>query len=75
MLLILCCVLGCPLMMGVMLFFMSRDGEGKRWEREIRRLNAGAERRTSAADPGPPSDPEFNGSLTEPHSDNSHLDA
>ena len=63
-------------MVGVMMFFMSRDGEARRWEREIRRLNAEAERRTQAMAPGPPGGEEFDGSLPGPrHSDSGHADA
>ncbi len=58
-----------------MMFFMSRDGEGKRWEREIRRLNA-EERRTQVAAPGSPSGQEFDGSVPAPrHSDGDRRDA
>ena len=63
-------------MVGVMVFFMTRDGEGKRWEREIRRLNAEAERRTQALAPGPSGGQDLDGSLPEPrHSDNGPADA
>jgi len=63
-------------MVGVMMFFMSRDGEARRWEREIRRLNAEAERRTQAMAPGPPRGQEFDGSLPGPrHSDSGLADA
>lgn len=47
MLLALCCFLGCPLIMGGMMFMM-RDREGSKLEREIRRLNAQADRRREA---------------------------
>ncbi len=47
MLLALCCFLGCPLIMGGMMFMM-RDREGSKLEREIRRLNAHADRRREA---------------------------
>lgn len=47
MLLALCCLLGCPLIMGGMMFMM-RDREGSKLEREIGRLNAQADRRREA---------------------------
>src|SRR5712691_8352833 len=63
-------------MVGVMMFFMSRDGEARRWEREMRRRNAEAERRTQAMAPGPPGGQEFDGSLPGPrHSDSGLADA
>ena len=43
----MCCFLGCPLLMGGMMFMM-RDHEGAKLEREIRRLNAQADRRREA---------------------------
>ena len=58
-LLLLCCALGCPLIVGAMVLLMSHDREGKRWEREIRRLNTEAERRRQAAALPPASVPEF----------------
>ena len=41
-LLSLCCFVGCPLLTGVM-WLLTRDREGARREREVRRLNAEAE--------------------------------
>jgi hypothetical protein len=38
----LCCVLACPLLMGGMMWFMGRDRETARLDREVRRLNRAA---------------------------------
>ena len=46
---IFCCFLGCPLLMGGMMWFIGRDGQAKRLEREIRRLNREAARRAVAS--------------------------
>lgn len=52
-LLSLCCFIGCPALMGVM-WLMTRDREGWRLEREVRRLNAEARaRREEVAAPAP----------------------
>lgn len=48
-LLVVCCVFACPLLMGGMMWFMGRDREGGKIEREIRRLNRAAEARRLAA--------------------------
>lgn len=40
----ICCVVGCPLTMGAM-WLMTRDRDGARIEREVRRLNAEADAR------------------------------
>ena len=56
-LLSLCCFVGCPLLMGVM-WLMTRDREGPRLERELRRLNAEAEAsRPQVAPSAPGADP------------------
>lgn len=44
-LIVACCVFGCPLIMGGIMWGMGRDWQGRRWERELRRL----ERRAAAA--------------------------
>ena len=41
-LLLLCCGLGCPLLMGGMVWLLGRDRESARLEREVRRLNRAA---------------------------------
>lgn len=41
----ICCVFGCPLIMGGMMWAIGRDWQGKRLDRELRRL----ERRAAAA--------------------------
>jgi hypothetical protein len=48
-LLVVCCVFACPLLMGGMMWFMGRDRESGKIEREVRRLNRAAEARQSAA--------------------------
>ena len=48
-LVIFCCFLACPLIMGGMMWFIGRDGQAKRLEREIRRLNRQAARRAAAS--------------------------
>jgi hypothetical protein len=48
-LLVVCCVFACPLLMGGMMWFMGRDREGGKVEREIMRLNRAAEARSLAA--------------------------
>ena len=40
-----CCVFGCPVIMGGIMWAMGRDWQGRRLERELRRL----ERRAAAA--------------------------
>jgi hypothetical protein len=47
-LLVACCVFGCPALMGGMMWFMGRDHEGAKLEREVRRLNRVAARRRLA---------------------------
>jgi len=44
-LIVVCCVFGCPLLMGGVMWAMGRDWQGKRLDRELRRL----ERRAAAA--------------------------
>ena len=47
----LCCFVGCLLLMGAM-WLMTRDREGARLQREVRRLNSEAQaRRTRIASP------------------------
>ena len=48
-LIVVCCVLGCPLLVGGGMWLLGRDWQGKRLEREIRRLNrrAGAAARST----------------------------
>jgi hypothetical protein len=53
-LLVVCCVFACPLLMGGMMWFMGRDREGGKVEREIRRLNRAAEARRLAAEGSSP---------------------
>ena len=48
-LLVACCVFACPLLMGGIMWAMSRDWEGKRLERELRRLERQADNATSVA--------------------------
>lgn len=43
-LLLFCCVFACPLLMGGAMWFMTRDRETARLERDIRRLNRAAAR-------------------------------
>ncbi|MEO9043919.1 MAG: hypothetical protein ABI352_02695 [Candidatus Dormibacter sp.] len=49
-LLVACCLLGCPLLMGGMMWWLGRDTETGRLEREVRRLNAAADLRRAARD-------------------------
>jgi len=44
-LIVVCCVFGCPLIMGGIMWAMGRDWQGKRLDRELRRL----ERRAAEA--------------------------
>jgi hypothetical protein len=44
-LLVVCCVFACPALMGGIMWFMSRDHQAAKLEREVRRLNAAAARR------------------------------
>lgn len=41
---VFCCFLACPMIVGGMMWFIGRDGQAGRVEREIRRLNRVAAR-------------------------------
>ncbi len=49
-LVVACCFLACPLLMGAMMFWIGRDSEGRRLKRELRRINAATDRRRAARD-------------------------
>ena len=44
-LLVVCCVVACPILMGGVMVFMGRDHSAAKLEREVRRLNRTAARR------------------------------
>jgi hypothetical protein len=47
-LLVGCCIFACPALMGGIMWFMGRDHQAAKLEREVRRLNAAAARRRLA---------------------------
>ena len=47
-LIVVCCVIGCPLIMGGIMWGMGRDWQGKRLNRELRRLERRAAEAKSA---------------------------
>lgn len=55
-LLVACCVFACPVLMGGMMWFMGRDPQGAKLEREVRRLNRDAARRRLTVAPASPLD-------------------
>lgn len=60
-LLLACCFLGCPLIVGGMMLGIGRDHSARGLEREVRRLNAAAPRELPglAADRTPSTSPQF----------------